>query len=229
MIDIFNKNKINNAFTLAEVLITLGVIGVVAALTMPSLINKIQEKQFHSKFKKSYAVFSQAAQKIYNEDGEFSVYEHSMWGEYLCKLGNHIKIAKSGTSCGNKYPYVRWHDNLQWYNQKGEPMSFFGNGAYALNFTFITTDGTMYMLNCENQVLIDVNGFKRPNKIGKDIYFFNLKSNTNQPYYSSSMSVPGCYDNQYTKSVSITDTNYKTDCLSGSGWGCSRMVINNEL
>ena len=38
------KAKIKNAFTLAEVLITLGVIGVVAAVTMPTLVTNIQEK-----------------------------------------------------------------------------------------------------------------------------------------------------------------------------------------
>ena len=221
--------KESKGFTLSEILITLGVIGVIAAITLPTLINKIQEKQFHSKFKKSYAVFSQAAQKIYNEDGEFSVYEWTMWGEYICKLGEHIKIVKSGVSCGNKYPYVKWHENLQWFNQKGEPMSCSGNMYYAQWRTFITSDETMYMLNSTNQVLIDINGFKKPNRIGKDIYFFNLKSSTNQPFYSSNISVPVGYNNDYTKPISITDNNYKTDCLSGSGWGCSRMVINNEL
>ena len=44
-------------FTLAEVLITLGIIGVVAAMTLPTVINNVQEKQFHSKFKKAYATF----------------------------------------------------------------------------------------------------------------------------------------------------------------------------
>ena len=34
--------------TLAEVLITLGIIGVVAAITMPTLMTKIQEKQYQS-------------------------------------------------------------------------------------------------------------------------------------------------------------------------------------
>ena len=51
------------AFTLAEVLITLGIIGVVAALTMPSLIQNKQKKELETAFKKSYANFYNAYNK----------------------------------------------------------------------------------------------------------------------------------------------------------------------
>ncbi len=50
----------SRAFTLAEVLITLGIIGVVAALTIPSLIQKKQEKERVSQLKKVYSSLSQA-------------------------------------------------------------------------------------------------------------------------------------------------------------------------
>src|SRR5574344_1468101 len=52
-----NRRK---AFTLAEVLITLGIIGVVAALTIPTLINSYQEKANVSKFLKTYSALNQA-------------------------------------------------------------------------------------------------------------------------------------------------------------------------
>ena len=45
------------AFTLAEVLITLGIIGVVAALTIPSLIAKYQDKVLINQTKKAFSVF----------------------------------------------------------------------------------------------------------------------------------------------------------------------------
>lgn len=44
-----------NAFTLAEVLITLGIIGVVAAMTLPALINKTKNKELHTAFLKTYS------------------------------------------------------------------------------------------------------------------------------------------------------------------------------
>ena len=55
-----NKNKKSKGFTLAEVLITLGIIGVVAAITMPTLINNYKEKATVNKVKKFYSMMSQA-------------------------------------------------------------------------------------------------------------------------------------------------------------------------
>ena len=43
------------AFTLAETLITLGIIGIVAAMTLPSVISNIQDKQFKAAFKKQFS------------------------------------------------------------------------------------------------------------------------------------------------------------------------------
>ena len=60
------------AFTLAEVLITLGIIGVVAAMTMPVLIQKYQNIVLENQFKKSYSMLSQALNKIY-VDNDMSI------------------------------------------------------------------------------------------------------------------------------------------------------------
>ena len=50
----------NNAFTLAEVLITLGIIGVVASMTLPALINQTRAKELQTGLKKAYSVLQTA-------------------------------------------------------------------------------------------------------------------------------------------------------------------------
>lgn len=60
------------AFTLAEVLITLGIIGVVAAMTIPTLIAKYQERQIVSQLTKAYAVLSNAYTMVKAEYGDLS-------------------------------------------------------------------------------------------------------------------------------------------------------------
>ncbi|MDR1168777.1 MAG: prepilin-type N-terminal cleavage/methylation domain-containing protein, partial [Heliobacteriaceae bacterium] len=72
MIIISNKNKLNVAqkgFTLAEVLITLGIIGIIAALTMPALISDYKEKATVAKLKKVYSIFSQVMLQAQAEHG----------------------------------------------------------------------------------------------------------------------------------------------------------------
>ena len=48
------------AFTLAEVLITLGIIGIVAAMTLPTIIQKQYQKEASSRLKKFYSAMSQS-------------------------------------------------------------------------------------------------------------------------------------------------------------------------
>ena len=58
------------AFTLAEVLITLGIIGIVAAMTLPALIQKNSEKEIIAKLKKFNSTMDQAFMLAKNENGE---------------------------------------------------------------------------------------------------------------------------------------------------------------
>ena len=59
----------NEAFTLAEVLITIGIIGVVVAMTLPSLINNSQKKELEAGLKKNYSVIQQAFDMYFAENG----------------------------------------------------------------------------------------------------------------------------------------------------------------
>ncbi|MCM1338989.1 MAG: type II secretion system GspH family protein, partial [Muribaculaceae bacterium] len=52
------------AFTLAETLITLGIIGIVAALTIPGLLTKCQQTVIKNQFKKQYSVIQQAFKMV---------------------------------------------------------------------------------------------------------------------------------------------------------------------
>ena len=57
------------AFILAEVLITLGIIGIVCAITLPSIVQNYREKQTVAKLKKTYSILSQAMTSAVNENG----------------------------------------------------------------------------------------------------------------------------------------------------------------
>ena len=68
------QSKVKLGFTLAEVLITLGIIGVVAALTIPNLMTHLKNKKLESQFKKTYAELNIAARTFYSQE-ESSVHD----------------------------------------------------------------------------------------------------------------------------------------------------------
>ena len=63
------------AFTLAEVLITLTIIGVIAALTIPNLLQKHQEQETVTRLKKAYSTLSQTTAKAIADNGPISTWE----------------------------------------------------------------------------------------------------------------------------------------------------------
>ena len=81
-------NVHKNAFTLAEVLITLGIIGVVAALTMPSLMAKHQEAVRKTQFKKAFSLMSNAISKSKADldftDPQCAYWETNPYGSAPC-------------------------------------------------------------------------------------------------------------------------------------------------
>lgn len=63
------KVKKQKGFTLAEVLITLGIIGIVVALTIPTLMQKTNRSEILSKFKKCYNTLANAYSLVYAHNG----------------------------------------------------------------------------------------------------------------------------------------------------------------
>lgn len=101
-------------FTLAEVLITLGIIGVVAAMTLPSLVNKYKEKELCVKTRKMYSTLSNAvilAQKDFGVVGDntflFDVTKSSAdVAKTFAKYFNGAKVCENSSQKGcSKYYY----------------------------------------------------------------------------------------------------------------------------
>ncbi len=186
------------AFTLAEVLITLGIIGVVAAMTMPSLVQNYQKKALETGLKKSYSVLSQAVQRMIEEDGEIPsrasvASTNDNWMVFEKSLSQHLKIVKycsnsfNGMSdkCISGDSFGSWFGSTyKSYNKKtlGTAGWWFDDGMYVL------ADGSFLFLDVSvsNDVLlnIDINGSKAPNALGHDVFLFAIDHETGKlrPY-----------------------------------------------
>ena len=103
------------AFTLAEVLITLGIIGIVAALTMPALIGSYRKSVTEAKLKKFYSIMNQAVKLAEVENGEASMWmpqrgdDFADFGEWYNKyLDKNIKSLSKNYS--GHYYHVAFAD-----------------------------------------------------------------------------------------------------------------------
>ena len=174
-----NQRKI--AFTLAEVLITLGIIGVVAAMTMPSLINDKQNKELEVQFKKSYSEAAQVTQRLYAEEG-ISMPEYSRSVGSVNALVKFLSYYKGATKVSD-FTYSD-HDDESGYNTPYKLYPFSGNSHTKpiCDISGYRTEvgGRMFLINDNptgnNQngpvLCIDVNGKKLPNRYGKDFFLF---------------------------------------------------------
>ena len=121
------------AFTLAEVLITLGVIGVVAAITMPMLIQNHQKHVTENRLKKSFSTLNQALKMSEVENGPAKYWDLDL-GEN--NADNTKKVAE-------KYiiPYLKaeYCDNQDF--NPGKCWRYVGCGGGGQNYTL--ADGTM--------------------------------------------------------------------------------------
>ncbi len=139
-------------FTLAEVLITLAIIGVVAALTIPSVIVRTQQQEFKTAAKKAYSVLSQAVQLTEVKDG-YTINDGGYFIEALIKNMNVVKV-----------------ENMVSYNLPGAAYADLPTGPiYGEGTVFYTADGIMYMVSYMNSeeivFMIDVNGQQGPSNI----------------------------------------------------------------
>ncbi|MDO5437006.1 MAG: type II secretion system protein [bacterium] len=113
------------AFTLAEVLITLAIIGVVAAVSIPSVISNSQQQEFKTGLRKAVSVLNSAITMNMALDGE-SPYENADTFRYLTR---HMSILKSTRNLPWSSYFLRWD---------GKKYSGFGNAG------FYTTDGMRF-------------------------------------------------------------------------------------
>jgi len=162
-------------FTLAEVLITLAIIGIVAALTVPTLMKNYRHAQYKSALKKAYSTIGNAYQKMYYDySGELPVDSGRL--EFYYAFKPYFKVAKE------------YRANSPWGGLYNENCSYknlnkaCANYRYIDDGIFILEDGTIIFLNTngnERMVTIDLDGpEKGPNRWGEDFFTFEvLKKN----------------------------------------------------
>ena len=165
------------AFTLAEVLITLGIIGVVAAITIPMLITKYQKFQTVTRLKGIYSQLSQAIRLSEDENGDLSGWDLSAPDWFDRYLASYVKASKIKLKDVNDGDSI-FYKQLSGARENGLAIltgaELGGSSSYLLlNGAQIFVADT-YRLSSESAgMIIDINGaFTPPNQFGKDTFYF---------------------------------------------------------
>jgi len=202
-------------FTLAEILITLGIIGVVSALTIPTLVKRNTNETHVQQLKKAYATISEAFDGFMAENNAATLRDtYLLTGNIGRFLNENFKVS---VDCGNTRGLPCFADTYK--NLNGETVRI-QNMTNTSSSSVMLSDGTaISMSDTFNPIFIniDVNGPKGPNIIGRD--FFSLIYRPNEGMLKDY--ITDCQ-------VDSTDrTNMLNNCSSTSNdyaIGCFRLI-----
>lgn len=220
-----------NAFTLAEVLITLVVLGLIASMTIPTLMSSNNRYQNIVALKKAYSVLSEAHNLAVAQNGspenwmKPTAHSRPNWNAFFAELyPQNLKVSKI---CNSEAGLGCFPKGMTYKTLNGTNSSIIDDDTSMNVFKLRLADGSswnflIYSTNCTSNigansltnvcgtVDVDVNGDKGPNQYGVDFFSF---------WITKSGIVPlGTEDDNY---AGISDCNTST----GTGLGCAAWVI----
>ena len=221
--------KRKNAFTLAEMLITLFVIGIVAAMTLPTMITKYQKKQTVSTLQKRIATLQQAMKLSEAENGEANTWflpnnTHAENTKYFAEkyLFPYIKTINTSVPASD----VCWSNDTKTIG--GQSAYLFTSVKYPVSGCATLVDGSsLYFwasdptVEYHTKMYTDINGhLKGPNMLGKDIFELTFNFNSGKFLYLNKDRV------ELLSSTTETGCN-KENTSPYAGALCSSVIIND--
>lgn len=190
--------KRQKAFTLAEVLITIGIVGVISAMTIPMLITSYQKRLTLVRLKKTYSHLNQVIKMIDEEHGlaVLSGSSSNFVPKYILPHYNGATLYKptnyKKTMCFNpNHYYLSSQQNDAQYNalsvnSKGRCAGYISTpfgGTTSIELPDGTCIGFNTLVNAsyypDSTIFVDVNGSANPpNCLGKDLFMFYVDQNT---------------------------------------------------
>lgn len=219
----FSVNDFRNGFTMAEVLITLGIIGIVAAMTLPAVINDSRNRQLEVGLKRSYSIIAQALEQYQAQTGERITVENQGLHTLKPILMKYLKVVEdcgwgaenASGSCIPNQGSLPEEDRAgvrayKTYNGKTNIlMRLFDDGQFVINdrsLVLLENSGghTLY-------ISVDVNGYnKNPNRLGQDLFMFQI----NEKGMLLPMGVKGT---DYYSEIDEYCSNSSSDSINGAG------------
>jgi type II secretory pathway pseudopilin PulG len=171
---IMKKHYTIQSFTLAEILLVLAIIGIVAALTLPNLLKNYQDSQYKTAYKKAYSDISQAFAQAISQN---TLTPRTAWSDLDATTSewNVMKSAfKVAKDCAPAQLSSCWADG----DKVCTGACGLGSPKVGTAASFVDASGRSWAqyYSYQSIYLVDTNGFKGPNKFGKDRWMFNTRT-----------------------------------------------------
>ena len=234
-------HKFKFGFTLAEVLITLGIIGVVAAITIPNLITNYKKYSTVEELKVAYSLLGQAIESSKRDNGDISNWDFNLETDAFVKeyLAPYLKLTNVGAYHA---PFVPGHYYFFYYlvsntqdigNQKVVLHSNVNAYIYSLPNGMLVTIAVYisHTFNIGTCVMrIDINGNAKPNMLGKDVFAFTFTDS----YPKLTPGIANQYAQyKYTADELLGSSTGRCNVNATANWGaapgdaCSAVIIKD--
>ena len=212
-------------FTLAEVLVTLGIIGVVSAMTVPTLMQNYQRKSYVTQLHKVYNEFSQALLQYQTDKNAVNLTEAGLVSQDAANsfVKSYFKTVQECDSMDDCF-------EDKYMTLSGENFSTYSRSVHSFVLANGASVRVSYVKEFENSVNklfnvgVDVKGKKGPNILGRDLFFFAVYNNGLIDDFIDNNSVPPL-------SKDDRESKFQSQCNSGaksSGWGCFGKILNDN-
>lgn len=199
MLKIINYKHMQKGFNLSEILITLSIIGVVSAITLPNFIYNYKKSVLENRLKAAQSIINQALTLAQAEYGDPATWDFTKTSgqqgdpkpiianavekyflPYLkeVKKGGYKSLSDAGYSEPYKFPYNQNQGELlqEIYGARQYIIQLVNEVNLFITLNGYTKDGIYYHGNM--LIIIDINGNKPPNEFGRDTFVGQINSNS---------------------------------------------------
>lgn len=230
--DIYSHNhkevlRMRRGFTLAEVLVTLGIIGVVSAMTVPTLMQNYQRKSYVTQLHKVYNEFSQALLQYQTDRNALNLTEAGLNTPASMKpfFHEYFKVVQDCEKGVDAPCFVNDYKNLNGVLHTGINKNTWSLGACVV----IASGASICSDRVNGNVFVDVNGTKGPNILGRDAFYMYLH---NDGVLDVGSATPDCRTNGNCGGSTLKEVREKGNSCQASAtltdYNCFGKILNDN-
>ncbi len=203
----------------------MGIIGVVASITIPQVIANYTKKVTVNKLKKNYAIIQQAIKRSEIDNESVQSWDTSLSGHEFFE-----RYIKDYFANATEIAHSKINTKVMRKNLNGTPYQGFFFSDSRANVNFLINDGSMIAIHITSAgiiiISVDINGLAEPNTLGKDTFIFLYHTKSGLRAYGDSLfDVSPC--SNCTREKLLGTESDKSCNKQNLGHWCALLIMND--